>query len=78
MFPHLTAVSDTYSRTAYYKLKTMSQTFTEPEIRYTLYPLELRQDDIHRMQEDSNHIPVPQLRPFSAMSFNLPADTRIV
>ena len=56
----------------------MSQTFTEPEIRYTLYPLELRQDDIHRMQEDSNHIPVPQLRPFSAMSFNLPADTRIV
>ena len=56
----------------------MNETFTEPEVRYTLHPFELRQDDAHRMREDTSHIPEPQLRPYSSTSFTLPADTHIV
>ncbi|KAI1789535.1 hypothetical protein LXA43DRAFT_892776, partial [Ganoderma leucocontextum] len=74
-----TSVSDKYFRTTSYRIKTANETFTKPEVRYTLHPLELRQDDAHRMREDPSHVPVPQLRPYSAStSFTLPADTYIV
>nr|VWO93934.1 Protein SEY1 (EC [Ganoderma boninense] len=68
----------TYSRMKSYRIRTVNEMFTEPEVCYTLHPLELRQDDAHRMREDTSHIPHPQLRSHSSMSFTLPVDTYIV
>ncbi|KAM5540363.1 hypothetical protein V8D89_005821 [Ganoderma adspersum] len=59
------------------RIKTANEMFTEPEVRYTLHPLELRQEDAHRMREDTSHIPLPQLRSHSSTSFTLSADTYI-
>ncbi|RPD81278.1 hypothetical protein L226DRAFT_549908 [Lentinus tigrinus ALCF2SS1-7] len=61
-----------------YRIAVMSQTYTEPTLLYSLFPLELVQDDRHRMQEDPSHIPHPCIHPNSSSKFTLPADTTLL
>ncbi len=61
-----------------YRLAVTTETLTEPSLCYSLFPLELVQDDRHRMQEDFSHVPHPRIHPNSSSTFNLPADTAIL
>ncbi len=61
-----------------YKLSVTTETYSEPALRYSLFPLELVQDDHHRMQEDLNHVPRPEVHPQSSSTFILSADTVIL
>ena len=56
----------------------MLETYTQPTVCYSLFPLELKQDDRHRMQEDSSHVPLPQIYPNSQSTFILPAATAVL
>ncbi|KAI0751603.1 hypothetical protein C8Q80DRAFT_1158351 [Daedaleopsis nitida] len=67
-------------RGATYKVKMYEEIYSEPEVRYTVYPLELTQVDSQRMrvQEDSKHVPTPVVHAQSAASFTLPTDTTVL
>lgn len=65
---------DTYSFKMTYRVETQS----EPMISYTVYPLELKQTDRHRMQENPHHIPDPQIYERSSFTFTLPVDSAIL
>ncbi|EJF62764.1 hypothetical protein DICSQDRAFT_57253 [Dichomitus squalens LYAD-421 SS1] len=62
----------------FYRVDTTRETYTEPQVRYTLHPLELREDDTHRMRENASHVPSPHVRASSTTSFILPVDTSII
>ncbi|KAI0774120.1 hypothetical protein C8Q74DRAFT_810377 [Fomes fomentarius] len=61
-----------------FKITILEERHTEPTICYSVYPLELKQDDRHRMQEDSTHVPNPQIRAPSSFTFTLSLDTDVL
>ncbi|KAI0751604.1 hypothetical protein C8Q80DRAFT_1158354 [Daedaleopsis nitida] len=65
------------SQNLYYRVAITTVTHTEPSLRYTLYPLQLTQEDRHRMQENLDHIPNPCIQQSFSSTFTLPADTTI-
>ncbi|KAI0723140.1 hypothetical protein C8Q76DRAFT_671490 [Earliella scabrosa] len=65
---------NTYSFKMTYRVETQS----EPMISYTVYPLELKQTDRHRMQENPHHIPEPQIYERSSFTFTLPVNSAIL
>ena len=67
-----------YSQRAHtYQVKVVEETYTNPEMTYTIRPLQLTEADNHRMQEDANHIPTPVVHLQSSASLKLPADAII-
>ncbi|TFK93593.1 hypothetical protein K466DRAFT_91996 [Polyporus arcularius HHB13444] len=62
-----------------YKVKSSETRYSPPEDRYTLYPLELSERDIHLMREGaSDHVPSPIVRAHSASAFTLPGNSEVV
>ena len=61
-----------------YRVVVTTETYTEPELSYSLFPLELVQDDRHRMQEDPSHLPHPRIHPKTSSTFTLPAETTLL
>ncbi|KAH9912631.1 uncharacterized protein BXZ73DRAFT_56103, partial [Epithele typhae] len=61
-----------------YRIRRTTNRRSEPSIRYTVHPLELTQDDRHRMQEDSRHHPRPRIHPHSSFTFTTSASTHLL
>ncbi|KAI0698512.1 hypothetical protein C8T65DRAFT_697822 [Cerioporus squamosus] len=62
-----------------YKVKSSEARYSPPEDRYTIYPLELAERDIHLMREGvSDHVPSPIVRTHSASAFSLPGNCEVV
>lgn len=62
-----------------YKVTIREETYSDPVVRYTLYPIELTQHDRQCMQEDASHIPgAAHIRSESSSMFSLLADVAIL
>ncbi|PCH41519.1 hypothetical protein WOLCODRAFT_163166 [Wolfiporia cocos MD-104 SS10] len=61
-----------------YRITGHRETYAEPALRYTLYPLQLLQDDQHRLQLDASYVPTPRIHRGAANSFELPMNHKII
>ncbi|KAI1789533.1 hypothetical protein LXA43DRAFT_1153915 [Ganoderma leucocontextum] len=62
----------------YYTIAMIEETCVDPLMRYMIHPIELKEGDAHRMQEDDSYLPAPQVHSHSASTFSLPVDMTLV